>query len=139
MEEDEVVEEVKDPEKIAVHVLDIAIDGSALKTALDVLFVNTFGNKANKKIYALQKGLQPHIEEYAHLRSKLAKDPDLVENGGATFNKTGMVHVQNLNETVGMKEVELECELPIKLKFLDCFSSNNRIVLEAFGIAEFED
>jgi len=134
-EVEEVVEEQDGPEK--VNILSLAIPESGLKKALDVLFANTFGNQANKKIYALQKEIQPYLEEYAHLRGKIAENPVNVD--GDKFSGEGMIEFLNLNKTVGMKEVEFKCELPIKVQFLDCFSSNNRIVLEVFGICEFED
>ena len=135
--EENVEEEVVSdgPEKI--NILSIAIPESGLKKALDVLFANTFGNQANKKIYALQKEIQPYLEEYAHLRGKIAKNPVNVD--GDKFSGEGMIEFLNLNKTFGMKEVEFKCELPIKVQFLDCFSSNNRMVLEVFGICEFED
>lgn len=133
--ETEVKEESKEPEKM--NVLSVAYPESNLLKALDVLFVNTFGNQANKKIYALQKELQPYIEEYNHLKKKIADDPKNV--AGDRFSKKGMVQFTKLNRTEGMKEIEVKCELPIKVQFLDCFSSNNRMILEVFGICEFED
>lgn len=133
--ETEVKEEVKEPEKM--NVLSIVIAESNLTKALDVLFSNSFGNQANKMIYDLEKELQPYVEEYNHLRTKITKDPKNVD--GDKFSKKGMAELLKLNQTGGMKEVEVECRLPIKVQFLDCFCSKDRMVLEAFGICEFED
>ena len=136
--EESVEEEVtQDEAKDNINVLTVTMPESNLKKALDILFMNSFGNQANKKIYALQKELQPHIEEYNHLRSLLAKDPKNVE--GDKFSKEGLKELIALNSTVGLKPIVLKSELPIKVQFLDCFSSNDRMVLEVFGICEFED
>ena len=137
-EETTKTEKVKVPEKI--NVLSVSSAESKLRTALDVLFMNTFGNQINKKIYALQKELLPYVDEYSHLRSKISNNPKNVKGeNGEYLSDLGLEELLNLNKTIGSKEIDVKCELPIKLKFLDCFSSNNRILLEAFGICEFED
>jgi len=132
-------EEVKTEEEAirGINVLTVSVPESPLKKALDILFTNSFGNQANKKIYALQKELGAHIDEYNHLRAQLTKDPKNVD--GDKFSEKGMVELLNLNRTIGSKEIEFKVELPIKVKFLDCFSSNDRIILEVMRIAEFED
>ena len=131
-------EEVTKEEAIQnINVLTVSIPESNLKIALDILFTNTFGNQANKKIYALQKELTPYIEEYNHLRSQITKDPKNVD--GQKFSKEGLKELIALNTTVGLKQIVIKAELPIKVKFLDCFSSNDRMVLETFGICEFEE
>ena len=128
-------EAIKEVEKL--NVLGVSAIESNLKKALDKLFGNTFGNQANKKIYLLQKELIPYVKEYSHLRNKIGEDPKNVKGG--MLNDSGMKDLLSLNQTYGDKDIEVECELPIKLLFLDCFSSNDRIVLEAFGIVEFQD
>jgi len=120
-----------------VNVLTLTVPESTLKMAIDVLFTNTFGNQANKKIYALQKEIQKHIDEYNHLRTQLTKDPLNVE--GEKFSKAGMKQLLELNQTVGAKQIQLGKLVPVEVQFLDCFSSNDRVVLESMGIAVFED
>lgn len=130
--------EVEVPEEVAkMNVVSISAMESNLKKALDRLFANTFGNQANKKIYALQKELIPYMEEYSYLRNKIGNDPKNVK--GPILNELGMEELENLNQTIGMKEIDVKCELPIKLAFLDCFASNDRVLLETFGIVKFED
>ena len=117
--------------------LSVSLVGTPLKTALDVLFGNTFGNQVNKQIYSLQKELIPPVEEYSHLRDQIAKDPKNVN--GQNFSEKGLKELVALNMDVGSKQIVLKTELPIKVKFLDCFTSNDRIILETIGICEFED
>lgn len=133
------VEEVKESEEetAVTNVLTVCTPGSVLKKALDVLFANTFGNQVNKQIYELQMELEPYINEYNHLRNQIGKDPANVD--GTMLSEKGLEELVALNSTVGMKQIKFKTQLPIKVKFLDCFCSNDRVILEATKIAEFED
>ncbi len=132
-------EKEEEPKIRGLNALLLSIPDGGAKKAFDVLFTNSFGNQANKQIYSLQKELGVHIDEYNHLRAQLEKDPENLDKDKKKFIGKGLVELNNLNETVGLKEIELEVALPIKLRFLSCFCSNDRIVLESMGIAEFED
>ena len=123
--------------KVKLNVLAISSPQQPLKLALDKLYTESFGVQANKVIYKLQKELQPHANEYMHLRRKLEQEPGNVE--GKKLSKKGLEELIKLNEEVAKNEIEVETLLPIKLKLLDCFSSNDRIMLEETGIAEFEE
>ena len=134
-------EEVKEeePKRRGLNALVLSVPNSAVGKALNVLFTNSFGNQANKQIYALQKEIGVHLNEYNHLRSQLEKDPENLDEAKKNFVGKGLVELNNLNVTTGSQEIELEIALPIKLQFLPCFCSNDRVVLESMGIAEFED
>jgi len=133
----EVEEEVKTVS--AVNALSVALPEGGLRKALNVLFVNAFGNNANKQIYRLQKEIGPYAEEYRHLKSKIAQVKENVEEGGKEFSEAGIVELTKLHVMLLEKEVKFETPLPIKVPFLDCFSSNDRIILEETGIVEFEE
>ena len=121
---------------IDVSVLSVCVPESTLKTALDKVFNNSFGNQLNQQIYDLQLELEKYQNEYGHMRNQISKDPLNVSDN--KYSDKGMGEVLNLNILYNDKKIELKSSLPIKIKLLDCFSSNDRRVLEKSGIIEWD-